>query len=335
MPIRRTRSSARGPLRGFTLVELLVVIAIIGVLVALLLPAIQAAREASRQTGCSNNLRQFGIALQNFHQSKKRFPPGRGGPVPKVFSPQAYLLPFIEEGSLEGRIDFTLAPSTIVVAGMTYPGTVNRPAAAEVVPVLLCPTEPIQGRIPTTSTIVFGPTSYVASSGSGGVDGDIWPADGVFFGQSEVRYKDLVDGSSRTVAMSERKLGNGVVVSAGSLPADASLYILELSNANPVSDASCGSLSAGGWYRERSGKWILGNYGNTLYNHYYPPNAPQWDCMNLPQQKGYLAARSYHVGGVNVLFCDGSLRFVVDEIDLAVWRALATRDGAETIDARL
>jgi prepilin-type N-terminal cleavage/methylation domain-containing protein/prepilin-type processing-associated H-X9-DG protein len=326
-----SEGSKFGRLRaGFTLVELLVVIAIIGALVALLLPAVQSAREASRRAACSNHLRQLGVALQNFHQSENHFPPGRGGPPPKIFSPLAYLLPYVEEGSLQARIDLSMAPTTVVVAGVLYSGNANKPAASEAVAVLQCPSDMIAGRVPSSS---FGATNYVACTGSAALDGNIWPGDGVFFGESGVKFSDLLDGSSHTAAFSERMLGNGVTAPIAAPPHQAHLYMLEIKNSVPVDEPTCGLPSSGvQWYRERGAKWILGNYSNTLYNHRYVPNPPQWDCMNLPQQKGYVAARSYHPGGVNVAFCDGSVRFILDEIELAIWRATATRDGAETLD---
>jgi prepilin-type N-terminal cleavage/methylation domain-containing protein/prepilin-type processing-associated H-X9-DG protein len=323
----------RAPRAGFTLVELLVVIAIIGALTALLLPAVQSAREASRRAACGNHLRQLGVALQNFHQSQRRFPPGRGGPPPKVFSPLAYLLPYVEEGSLQARIDLSSAPTTVVVGGVPFSGATNLPAAREAVAVLQCPSDMFSGRVPGST---YGATNYVASTGSAFVDGNIWPGDGVFFGESHVRFRDLSDGSSHTAAFSERMLGNGEAVSTLP-PNQTGLYILEISNSFPLDETSCASPSSGGtsggWYETRGAKWILGNYGNTLYNHHYTPNAPQWDCMNLPQQKGYMSARSYHPEGVNVLFCDGSVRFVFDAIELRVWRAIATREGVETLDS--
>jgi prepilin-type N-terminal cleavage/methylation domain-containing protein/prepilin-type processing-associated H-X9-DG protein len=318
--------------RAFTLVELLVVIAIIGVLTALLLPAVQSAREAGRRTSCINNLKQLGIALVHFHDAKKQFPPGRGGPPPKIFSPHAYLLPYVEEGGLEAMIDFTQAPTTVVIAGQKFPGDRNAAAAAEVVKILQCPSDVYSGRVEGSS---FGATNYAANTGSAAVDGSIWPADGVFFGQSDVHYRDILDGSAHTAAFSERLLGNGTALASGSLLSSdqAAIYILEINNSVSMSEPGCASPGSGGWYNARGGKWILGNYGNTLYNHRFSPNPPQWDCMNLPQQKGYMAARSYHPGGVNVLFCDGSVRFIREAIELAIWRALATRAGDEPLDS--
>jgi prepilin-type processing-associated H-X9-DG protein len=310
-------------------VELLVVIAIVGALAALLLPAVQMAREAGRRTKCGSNLRQIGLALQNFHQAHGRFPPGRGGPLPKIFSPLAYLLPYVEEGGLQSQIDLSMAPTTVFVAGNLFSGDPNKPAASEIVAVLQCPSDIAYGRVAGST---FGATHYAGNAGSAAVDGDIWSADGVFFGESRVRFRDLLDGSSRTAAFSERTLGTGQA--AGAIPPHrADLYILELSNAYTLDETSCGQTTTGGWYSARGAKWILGNYGNTLYNHHYTPNPPQWDCMNQPQQKGYLSARSNHTGGVNVAFCDGSVRFVADSVEPAVWRAIATRETGEPLDA--
>jgi prepilin-type N-terminal cleavage/methylation domain-containing protein/prepilin-type processing-associated H-X9-DG protein len=316
--------------RGFTLVELLVVIAIIGVLVALLLPAVQSAREASRRSACGNHLRQLGLALQNFHSAQRHFPSGRGGPPPRVFSPHAYLLAYMEENSLQGLIDLTQAPTSLTISGVPYSGAKNQTAAITALPVFQCPSDPAAGRVVGS---IYGGTSYAANVGSGLVNGgSLVQADGVFFLESAVTFRNLVDGSSSTAAFSERPLGNGQATTAP--PGDQlGIYILELSNSVQVADNVCSSPSNGGWYSTRGAKWILGNYGNTLYNHFYVPNATSWDCMNQPQQKGLFAARSNHPGGANLALCDGSVMFVPDNIELRVWRALSTRDGGELIDS--
>jgi len=103
---------------------------------------------------------------------------------------------------------------------------------------------------------------------------------------------------------------------------------MELPAATDPSPSACGSPN-GPWNPERGAKWIVGNYGNTLYNHFYAPNAAAWDCMNATQQKGLLAARSLHPGSVSVLLCDGAVRVVVNSVDLGTWHALATRSGEE------
>ena len=329
-PSNRRGSSNRHP-AGFTLVELLVVIAIVGVLVALLLPAVQAAREASRRSSCVNNLKQLGVALQSFHSAQRRFPPGRGGPAPTVFSPQAYLLPYVEEGSLQGQIDFMSAPTDLVIAGKSYSGNANKNAASQVVRVLMCPSDEAEGRV---SGSTFGGTNYVANAGSGTLNnGSLTKADGVFYITSKVDFRMITDGSTYTVAFSERQLGNGLPQPATSRD-NVQLVIWELNNSMPFGPTPCEApvSSSGSWYSQRSAKWILGNYGNTLYNHYYLPNAPQWDCMNLPQQMALMTARSSHVGGVNVSFCDGSVRFVDDEVRLEVC-APPPRAGTEPPEA--
>ncbi len=215
---------------GFTLVELLVVIAIVGSLVALLLPAIQAARESSRRASCTNNLRQLGVALHNFHDAQHKFPPGRGAPPPKVFSAFAFLLPYVEETSLHGLVDLSQAPTSITVAGVPYSGAANAKAASMVVPLLQCPSDFSTGRVPGST---FAGTNYAANSGSGSLSGNLNVADGVFFTGSSISFQNISDGSSHTVAIGERMLGTGQAQTA--LPAGLErFYLLELSNSVPV-----------------------------------------------------------------------------------------------------
>lgn len=307
---------------AFSLVELLTVVAILGVLVALLMPAIQAARETARRSTCTNNLRQLGLALQNYHAAHKRFPPGRGAPLPLVFSTHAYLLPFLEAGSLESQVDFASPPTSFTVGPTFYDGAPNHNAATQSVAVFLCPSDEQQGQIAGSS---FGATNYAANAGSGVLSsGNIVDADGVFFTGSEIAFRNLVRGSSHTVAFSERLLGPGGIHGSPA-PDESARLMRELPLSSDPSEASCAEASSGEWFTERGSKWILGNYGNTLYNHLYTPNAAAVDCMNMTQQKGLLTARSNHPGGVVVQYCDGSQRFVADDIQLEAWRELARR----------
>ncbi|MBP3956395.1 DUF1559 domain-containing protein [Gemmata sp. G18] len=307
--------------RAFTLIELLVVIAIIGVLIGLLLPAVQKVRAAAARLSCQNNLKQIGLALHNHHSALGRFPAGRGTPTPAIFSPHAYLLPYLEQDNLRGLIDYTAPPAAFTVPPATvYDGSRNYPAATTLVRTFVCPADPSDGRVPGSP---FGGTSYAASASSGANSGALANADGVFFLGSAVRLEDIADGTSNTAAFSERTIGPGA-----SNTSDVQRVMLELPGAGDTTAATCAPAN-GSWNAERGAKWIVGNYGNTLYNHAETPNPPGCDCLNATQQKGRLAARSAHTGGVNVVLCDGSVRFVRNDIPLAAWRALATRAGGE------
>ena len=305
---------------GFTLIELLVVIAIIAVLIALLVPAVQKVREAASRTHCQNNLKQLGLAMHNAHGVNKKLPPGRGTPFPLVFSTHAYLLPYVEQDSLQRLVDFNVPP--LACGGGT---NANDPAARTVVPLLLCPSDSGNGRVPGSP---YGATNYVANVGSGtAAAGNLAGGDGVFYHGSATRITDIVDGSSNTAAFSESLLGDGQTPSGP--PADPRRVVMELAGGADTTPGSCGG--GGTWSGQRGAKWINGHYGDTLYNHFYTPNANVWDCGNGFHNKGLTAARSLHSGGVNVLLCDGSVRFVSDSVAPATWRAVSTRADREVV----
>lgn len=313
--------------RAMTLVEVLTVFGILAILIALLLPAVQSGREAARSMSCQNNLRQMALALQNHHAATKRFPPGRGTPFPRVFSAQAYLLPYCE-GNAFAEIDLSAPPITFTLTnGTVLDGTANERAGSNPISLFLCPSEiAANGRVAGSS---FGGTNYAACAGSGTRNhGTLRDADGVFYSGSETRFRDLIDGTSHTAAFGERILG-GSVPSPASGAADPQFAIWEFVDRRDTTPADCQQRASGSWYDYRGEKWIMGNYGNTLYNHAIAPNGNAWDCMNITQQMGLMAARSFHRGGVNVALCDGSVRRVGDSVDLSLWRGLATRDGGD------
>ena len=308
---------------AFTLIELLVVIAIIGVLVALLLPAVQAAREAARRTQCTNNLKQIGVGLHNHVAARRVFPQGRGRPFPYVFSIQAYLLPYLEGSNLEDLIDYTAPPLTFGA----HSGLKNEPAAKTRVELFICPSD--LGDVPDN---VFGPSNYVGNVGSGTINnGSIRASDGPFFDGSKLNLKKLTDGTIRTVAFSESTLGNNKP-STGTVPVEPTLEVLELSGATPTTAALCDGGS-GTWSAIRGAKWINGHYGDTLYNHFYLPNSEKWDCGNGSHNFALTSPRSRHPGGVMTLYCDGHVDFTSDEVDLVVWRAIATCSTGENVGA--
>ncbi|HKB03002.1 MAG TPA: DUF1559 domain-containing protein [Gemmataceae bacterium] len=309
---------------AFTLIELLVVIAIIAILIGLLLPAVQKVRASAARLKCANNLKQIGLALHNYEGAYGAFPPGRNQ-FPNVVSGLARLLAYVEQDNLQRLVNYdaTLADPQNVVASRTRVG------------LFVCPGDPRNGQVPGMTD--YG-TNYVACNGtgvtvnaSGAITGHLKIPDGNgLFAQTPVRIADVTDGLSNTAAFSESTLGTGQVP-ASPAAADPRFVVLAVPGGNDPTPAACDG-AAGTFAANRGGMWINGHYGNTLYNHFYPPNVRgKWDCGNASGNKGLTAARSFHAAGVNLLLGDGSVRFVRDSIQLATWRAMATRDGGEVV----
>ena len=330
--------SSTGLPRGFTLIELLVVIAIIGALVALLLPAVQAAREAARRIHCVNNLKQIGVALHNYHSAVGSFPVGflfTAGPVPATTSPLQYrwsalaqMAPYLEQPALYDALNFDFPVAYKPTGGPSpfwpfYPA--NTTAMATTVASFLCPSD---GAPPPMAG--SGPVNYVFCSGSGAGGGDAAGADGAFILGPAMSLADLTDGSSHTAASSEQLLGLAGPYSQTTpspIPYPASRAMARMA-AGPLTDAGCATAPFG-WLLNKGAGWWDGNYLNTLYNHREPPNSAGYDCITY-HNPGWKAARSLHPGGVNLLLCDGHVAFATDSVDRNVWRALSTRSGGET-----
>lgn len=318
--------------RGFTLVELLVVIAIIGVLIALLLPAVQAAREAARRAQCATNLKQCGLAILNYESSHSVLPTGliSDDPVPADggwlgHTAQSLILAFIEEAGLAGQYDYKFR-------SIRPP---NRAMLQKPVATFNCPSDDNTGG--DTGDVNYAHSNFVVCFGSGYPydtlpkartmiptlrgDLDSMSTNGVFQWDDPRRISQITDGTANTVMGSEVLAGES------------------------VSDITTPAV----W--DARGIWGVQYIGSSSYAHLFSPNTTIGDspsavsyqrCIDTPHMpcftstklgydQTYSSARSYHTGGVNVVFVDGHVTFINDTIDLAVWQALGTIDGGETI----
>ena len=296
--------------KGFTLIELLVVIAIIGILVSILLPAVQAAREASRRAQCSNNLRQMGLGLQNYHDVYKSLPPSRwGGSGGRVFSAHGLILPFIEQQNIRDLIDFS----------QFWDSPINANARAAAVPAFICPSDP-QTSLPAG----WAGANYEPNEGS-----DMTSDTGVMLRSKGMRFADVIDGLSNTALFSERLKGdwsNAIATEESDIFGSSSVP----SN-NDQAVSICQSLDFRNLANQRfsnvGAPWLAGTQDHvTGYQHVSLPN---FRSCRYPGAGTTRPPTSMHPGGVMLARCDASVEFIPDNIDLRVWRAIGTRRNLE------
>jgi prepilin-type N-terminal cleavage/methylation domain-containing protein/prepilin-type processing-associated H-X9-DG protein len=311
----RISPHARHP-RAFTLIELLVVIAIIGVLIALLLPAVQSAREAARRAHCSNNFKQIGLAMHSYHSTHDAFPPGyiSGTEKPNPNSPETgpgwgwgtMLLNNLEQSAAYNSVNFSL-PITVPASQTVRTISLS---------VFLCPSSsggsgPVLLKDAAGTTLVtdLSPGQYVASAGQ--LEVEQFPAqnNGLFYRNSRVGVRDITDGTSSTLMAGERSRNVADATWVGVIPysrvcTDPKWKVQDCETANVM---------------------VLGHTG--------PSPDQRW--VDVPNYKGAGADDfwSLHPGGCNFLFADGSVRFIKETVNPKIFSFLSTRAGGEVISA--
>ena len=357
---------------GFTLIELLVVIAIIAVLIALLLPAVQSAREAARRAQCANNIKQLGLALNNYHTAVVSFPPGA---VPQwVFSAKssggwyfstwglwscfAMMLPYLEQQPIYNGCNFSWAPQY----GQGYP--VNRTFCLTRVKTFMCPSDGLVGQVSTNN---YGGCIGTTSDWFCGGDQNncTAPSTGIFARKRTYAVQNVTDGTSNTIAFSEMLAPSTMETSQSSGPAGhmkwrdgivgggnyqgAAYWLYDARtqvNALLADFALCAQRWNAGTnlpnYGDSPREWALADCGSATFQTLVPPSSSVYqfgDCRldgnasNVQLGEGYHDANSLHPGGVNVGMADGSVRFVKSSIAMQTWWSLGTRDSGEVVSA--
>jgi prepilin-type N-terminal cleavage/methylation domain-containing protein/prepilin-type processing-associated H-X9-DG protein len=358
--------------RGFTLIELLVVIAIIAVLIALLLPAVQAAREAARRIHCVNNMKQIGLALHSYHDVHGSFPMGSGNCMLSTAAPwnqyvsknglsaHTGMLPQLELQSLYNAVNFNFGTDETLT---DFYNAVNTTVSLAQVATFVCPSDLNGGELLTNAYTSatnnyfgsVGTSTYLTNTGT-----TIWPAaapmaglptTGLFAFQQSYNLASITDGTSNTIAFCESTVGNPSAVLGKldigivSIPAAGPAVQFEDASALPNQAATIAGLLGcdlawqnrqGNVDNQRGKTWFHGSMAFTLVNIVATPNSTKWTyCSSTTSGSAatYSEADSFHSGGINVLFCDGGVRFIKNSISRTTWWALGTKASSEVMSS--
>lgn len=310
-----------GKRNGFTLVELLVVIAIIGILVALLLPAVQMAREAARRMSCTNNLRQIGLASHNYHDTLGSFPPGylafgvahmapASAENGSGFAWSALLLPYLEQTTLHNAIVFE----------RDCRDPINLPLGTTELKMYRCPSDPGPGTFIASdgsADYELAVSNYVGILGYGSVT--MMPGNpmgrGIFYRNSAMRLADVIDGSSNTIMVGERTQRHRFNSAAAAVEAHSTWYAAVPGVVRP---AGMGGMMSG--MTEAQPSLVLGHVGQ-------PAMGTMMAMHHTPNQTNHIVHfSSQHPGGINFVACDGSVHFLSETIEYETFRRLGICD---------
>jgi prepilin-type processing-associated H-X9-DG protein len=325
-----------------------VVIAIIAVLIALLLPAVQSAREAARRAQCTNNLKQVGLAVHNYHDTWGQLPMGE---APGGLSPQVGLLPFIEQSQIYNAINFNAAdPGNPNIGARwiwTHPTTWTTGRAR--VATYVCPSEiytayAADGYNFWASNIAWNAGTWFPHQNSwNGVVGRSYDDDGSLrpFTPGNFNLAALIDGTSNTLLSAE--VANGPLVSGAARTRVSDCYeVRGLTRTSTVDQAvaACnrvdwarGPIPWGGGWRYKGYSWVEGSIWRNWFNTIRTPNQSCCTMDNVSWWYIMKPSSSYHPGGANAVMSDGSVKFFKETVSRPVWMALSTRAGSEVISA--